>query len=192
MSGRKGLDVKVDEIMNLVDKELEDSYGKYSALVDVRNGVLKFEMLKQNAYQDMTFDVNSALDIKGFTGSYVQYTYARCKSVLMTDEGVYDMNTYFYNSLKNKDNLDDLERDLLKYLYRLPEVITESADKYSPNLLCQYLYELCQKYNSFYNTLPIIKSSGFEKSFRINLTAATASVVKTGLYLLGINAPERM
>jgi arginyl-tRNA synthetase len=92
----------------------------------------------------------------------------------------------YANNLK----LDNEELAILRSLSRFSEVIAGAAKNYSPNLLCNYLFDLASKYNSFYNKDKIIGSENEE--FRLTLTAGTGQVLKNGLKLLGIEAPERM
>jgi len=80
---------------------------------------------------------------------------------------------------------------LLRYIYRFPEVVVEAAKTYSPNLLGNYLFELAQRFNSFYAAAPIIKAKE-NKDLRLVLTLAIAQVLKNGLTLLGIETPERL
>ena len=87
-------------------------------------------------------------------------------------------------------NLNDEELKILRSLVRFPEIIIAAAINYSPNTLCSYLYDLAQKFNSFYNKDKII--GGDNESFRLKLTERVGTVLKTGLNLLGIATPERM
>ena len=83
--------------------------------------------------------------------------------------------------------------DVLRTLYKFPEVVQEAAEKYAPNLVCGFLFDLAQKYNSFYTTRPVLKAeTKNQKEFRLVLTATTAQVLKTSLTLLGIQTLERM
>jgi arginyl-tRNA synthetase len=85
------------------------------------------------------------------------------------------------------------ERAVLGMLFKFPEIVAEAARTFSPNLLCNFAYELAQKYNLFYEKLPILNAEKKEqKAFRLALTNATAQVLKNSLDLLGIKAPERM
>jgi arginyl-tRNA synthetase len=94
-------------------------------------------------------------------------------------------------------DLNEEELLVLRCLIKFPEIIETAAKSYSPNLLCNYLYELASKYNTFYNKYRIISEEGKTKSekvenFRLALTAGTGQVLKNGLKILGIQAPERM
>lgn len=189
MSGRKGWGVKIDDFIKMVDNKLVESFGEFETLVDVRNGAIKFEMLKYNTFQDLVFDLDSALDINGYSGPYIQYAHARATSVLEKGAFVKDTNS----SLFNMPNLHDKEINLLRHLYIFPEIVKRSAYEYAPNLMCTYLFDLAQKFNSFYNDVPILNAdTPEEKEFRLKLTFGAKQIMKNGLYLLGIKAPNRM
>ena len=85
------------------------------------------------------------------------------------------------------------ELSLLRTFYKFPEVVQLAGESYSPNLICNYLYDLAQKYNGFYNQHRILGEKNKEvEGFRLSLTKATGEIIKSGLYLLGIKAPEKM
>lgn len=194
MSGRKGVGIKIDDFIDMVDASLKETHGDFPNAKDVRNSAIKFDILRYDTFQDVVFDIESALNFKGFTGPYIQYTHARANSLL--EKAGYTINSSDFDYLQKK--LADLALGnsaltVLQSLYRFPEVIIESANNYAPNALCQYLYDLCQKFNSFYNDSPIINAETPElKEFRLLLTASTRQIIKTGLYLLGITAVDRM
>ncbi len=187
MSGRKGWVIKIDDFINMVDDKIMSEHGISPVLKDVRNGAIKFEMLKYNTFQDIVFDLDTALNIKGFSGPYIQYTYARTSSIIekSTYVGVGD---YIYHP-----NLEDKEREVLRCLYKFPEIVERSAASFAPNLVCNYLFELCQHYNQLYNDLPILNApEESQRGFRIQLSFGVKQILKSGLFLLGINAPDRM
>lgn len=84
------------------------------------------------------------------------------------------------------------ERDILRLLIRFPEMVGEAAERFAPNLVATYLFQLAQAFNLFYQKLPILRAEEQERELRISLTAATGSVIAEGLWLLGIQAPEAM
>jgi len=95
--------------------------------------------------------------------------------------------------IRNSAELAKEELDVLRWLYRFPEVVQEAGEKFSPNLVCNFVFELAQRYNHFYNTHSVLQAESDEqKQFRLVLTYATARVIKNALNLLGIKAPERM
>lgn len=194
MSGRKGWGIKIDDFINIIDDALILNYGDFESKKDVRNGAIKFEMLKYNTYQDLVFDLENATSIKGYSGPYIQYTHARCFSLLEKSDFDLDNNLFDYHLDKfTSQNLHMSEKEILSYIYRFPEVVIRSADEFAPNLLCNYLFELSQRYNTFYNELPVLKETDDNvKYFRLLLTSSVKQVLHNGLFLLGIKAPNAM
>jgi len=189
MSGRKGWGVKIDDLIEMTDEKLINTYGNFESVREVRNGAIKFQMLKLNTYQDLIFDLNEALDLKGYSGPYIQYAYVRANSVLQkaSDENLTTLPLEGILPLQSK------EMDLLRFIYRYPEVVQNAAENFSPNLLCDFLFELAKKFNVFYNDLPILNaSSAAQKKYRLFLCQSVKDVIKDGLWLLGIGVPERM
>lgn len=186
MSGRKGWGVKVDDLIAKVDTKLIENFGDFDAVTAVRNGAIKFSMLKMNTFQDLIFDLNDALDLKGYSGPYVQYAYVRANSVIKK-AGIVP------NSALDAALLDPKERDVIKQLTLFAEIVEKSSNSFAPNLLCEYLFELSKKFNTFYNDLSVLNADNEEtKQFRLTLCVAVRDVIKEGLWLLGIDAPERM
>lgn len=187
MSGRKGWGIKIDDFIRMVDEKIKLEHGTSSGLQDVRNGAIKFEMLKYNTFQDIVFDLDTALNIKGFSGPYIQYTHARASSIIEKSNFTGVANDVYHV------NLEDKEREVLRCLYKFPEIVDRSAVSFAPNLVCNYLFELCQHYNHLYNDLSILNApKESQREFRILLTFGVKQILKTGLFLLGINAPDRM
>ena len=194
MSGRKGIGVKIDDFIEMVEESLKGSFGDFPNVKDVRNAVIKFDILRYDTFQDIVFDVDTALNLKGFTGPYIQYTHARANS-LLEKAGYINVSEDFGYTLEKytKLEINQSAQEILKVIYKFPEVVMQSAKQYAPNLMCVYLYDLCQKFNSFYNDSPILNAETTDiKDFRLFLTAASKQVIKNGLYLLGITAVDRM
>jgi len=190
MSGRKGWGVKIDDFIDFVDKELHEKYGDFEYAREVRNGAIKIQMLKTNTFQDLVFDLDEALDTKGYSGPYMQYAYVRSHSVSAKSGGT---------DLPDKQNLIDSyapnsdEEALLRWLCRFPEIVQKSALEFAPNLLSDFLFELAKRYNSFYNNVNILKTVEPDaKAFRLQLNSAVGIVLKNGLNILGISSPEKM
>jgi arginyl-tRNA synthetase len=145
-------------------------------------GAIKYFDLMHSPETFIDFDWEKIMNMQGNSGPYIQYTFARTKSVLKKAKSPH--TTY------NIPHTNSEEALLLRNLIHFPEIVQESAQNYSPNLLCNYLYNLAQTYNSFYNKHKIIGSEN--ESFRLSLTSATGQVLQTGLNLLGIETPEEM
>jgi len=147
-------------------------------------GALKWNDLKRNSVQDIVFDWEDILNMQGDSGPYMQYTYARTQSIFAKSE------------IRNpkseiKDwKLEKEESDLLRYLFRYSDIVNQAADDLSPNILCSYLFNLAQRFNLFYQKYKVIGSEKEEQ--RLALVGVTGMVLKHGLNILGIKAPEKI
>ncbi|MBI2268713.1 MAG: arginine--tRNA ligase [Candidatus Blackburnbacteria bacterium] len=176
------------------DSSIASSLNSHSVASDevavaVGIGAIKYFDLSHHPSTDIVFDWEKMFALEGNSAPYLQYTHARCRSVLQR-AGIF--NFQFQIS-----NLEPEEEAILRLFYHFPEVIQESAYNFSPNLLCNFLFELSQRYNTFYaahRILDVSRSSiaNSQSAFRLALTEAVANTLKTGLGLLGIQAPERM
>jgi arginyl-tRNA synthetase len=173
---------EIDKIL-VKRKDISDSEkGSIAQMVGV--GAVKYSFLKNNPLQDTKFDIKESVSIDGNSGPYLQYTFARCKSVLgKSSKGVKPKSS-------KEEKLNPEETSLLRSIYHFPEAVSKAAKDYTPNTICEYLYLLAQKYNSFYNKHKIIGSEN--ESLRLLLTRSSSQVIKNGLTLLGIATPDRM
>ncbi len=152
---------------------------------DVGIGAVKYNDLSQHYSKNIVFSWDKILNLKGNSGPYLQYTFARCKSVLRKSKTKINF--------KEIDNINSEEKGILRTIYRFPEIVQEAADKFSPNLICNFAFDLAQKYNLFYQKHSIIKAETDNlKMFRLGLTAGVAQVLENSLSLLGISAPSQM
>lgn len=193
MSGRKGWGIKIDDFIEMVDVKLTQEYGDFNAKKDVRNGAIKFEMLKYNTFQDLVFDLDSALNMHGFSGPYIQYTHARASSILTKakEQGIAIKDIVDNKVTVNETDLNKKEIDILRHIYIFPEIVERSAQEFAPNIMCNFLFELAQKYNTFYNDVTILgEKDALKRDYRLVLTNSVIKVLSTGLYLLGINSPS--
>jgi len=131
------------------------------------------------------------LNLKGNSGPYLQYAVVRCQSILeKTSE---NWQRPGLCQLLEKNEVSAEERAVLGAISKFPEIVAEAARTFSPNLLCNFAFDLSQNYNLFYEKLPILKAEKEEqKIFRLALTKATAQVLKNSLGLLGIEVPKKM
>ncbi|HML86235.1 MAG TPA: DALR anticodon-binding domain-containing protein, partial [Bacteroidales bacterium] len=128
-----------------------------------------------------------SIDFNGNTGPFIQYTYARIKSVIRKSQTALPLSSSFTLALEPK------EIELVKLLNLYPDVINEAANALSPSLIAGYAYDLAKEYNQFYHELTILKESDEEKRlFRLALSSLTARVISDALSILGIEVPERM
>lgn len=148
-------------------------------------GALKYVALKENRHSDITFNWDKMLDFQGDSGPYLQYTYARLKSILRKAGKV------------GKADLKKIEAEeelaLMRKLFEFPDVVSESAKMLATNTLANYLYKLSNIANKFYETNPILKDQdASRKNARLKLIHMVAMVIKRGLGLLGIETTERI
>ncbi len=145
-------------------------------------GALKWNDLRRNPEQDIVFDWDDILNMQGNSGPYVQYTYVRTKGVL---DKIKSDNLKIENIKMNAE-----ESELLRFLTFYPYLLEKAAGDFAPNILCNYLFELSQKYNLFYQKHKIIGSE--VEGFRAVITRATGNVLRDGLQILGIETVEEM
>lgn len=179
-------ELKEKAIEVIKDAKEKKNVGSIDELAEkMAVGACKFGFLKFERGRDFSFDVKESLAIDGDSGPYLQYTYARCMSVL---------NKTKIKEQKNLDlipkNINENEMALLKEFYRFEEKIVEASERFSPSVIAEYLLSVARKYNEFYAKNRIIDQK--EEDFRVFLTRTTASLIHTGLHLLGIQTIEKM
>jgi arginyl-tRNA synthetase len=153
-------------------------------------GAMKFYLLRVDPKKRMIFNPEESIDFHGFTGPFVQYTYARIQSILRK-VGVED-STINIDSLPASD-LFPLERQLIIMLEKYTNIITDAANEMNPSVVANYVFNLAKLYNSFYTEHSVANAeTGEKKKLRIAISVMTSGVIKSGLQLLGIKVPERM
>ena len=145
----------------------------------------KYSFLKNGTQTIIHFDIDESITVDGNSAPYLIYTYVRCQSVL---------NKAKQNSQNSLNSLiiNTDESNVLRLINQFPETVQQAAIQFAPNLIANYLYELAQKYNYFYQKNKILESEEKTKQFRLMLTQAVGKVIKKGLYLLGIKTVEKM
>ncbi|HTD98284.1 MAG TPA: arginine--tRNA ligase [Mucilaginibacter sp.] len=198
MKSREGTVVDADDLISEMEQTAKDhteALGKvteYNAAEKqqlyhtIGMGALKYFLLKVDPKKRLLFDPNESVDFQGHTGPFIQYTHARIRSVLGRAEST--------NPLKREiTSLDPEERDLILVLSQFPETITLAAEGYSPAIIANYVYEVAKSFNKFYHEKSILQAEDeVTKQFRLQLSAASAKVIKRAMGLLGIEVPERM
>jgi arginyl-tRNA synthetase len=151
-------------------------------------GAAKFEMLKVGAKSIITFDIEKALALEGFTSAYIQYAYARIQSILrkITNYKLQITNINFEKLTEEK------EIGLIKKLAVFPEIVEAAGKDYDPSTIAKYIYELAQMLNDYYHTVPVLQAEEEIKNARLALLSSVAQVIKNGLGLLGIETVEEM
>ena len=200
MKSREGTVVDADDLMadmvadaKKVSTELGKTDGLSAEEIDsiaemVGLGALKYFLLKVDPRKNMTFNPEESIDFNGNTGPFIQYTYARIRSVLRRASEA-GMNIGDYSAVVPNEK----EIALVQRLSDFPSVVAESGRNFSPALIANYVYELVKEYNQFYHDCNILRETDEAvRSLRLTLSEATARVVRTATSLLGISVPERM
>lgn len=190
ISSRKGNVPLAEDMLDSVEeralqrmKESGHEENKKTAQ-QVAVAAIKYAIVRVSMGKNIVFDMESSLSFEGDTGPYVQYTYARTKSILRkADSGGVDEAKFARNGL----SVSPVER----LLYRFPSVVERAAQEYEPHYVATYLAELAGAYNSWYAQEQVLDGSESE-SYKLALTKAVATTLKNGLWTLGIEAPEKM
>ncbi len=209
MKSREGTVVDADDLMQEVVDEArkageelskldEFSEEEKSALYEMIGlAALKYYLLKVDPKKRMLFDPAASIDLQGHTGPFIQYTYARIKSLLRkaVELSVGSSQLSVASGPLTIDNHQLLpeERAVIKFLHQFPAVLNEAATKLEPSTIANHTYELVKAYNSFYQSVPVMKEEDPDKQrSRLVLSATVATVTKKAMWCLGIGVPERM
>ncbi len=195
MSSREGNTITADGLVEAVKTKVRKTMGQLEKLkgsaeddvlvTAVALGAIKYGYLKYDPNTRIYFDVENTISLQGNTGPYLQYAHARIRSILKK-AGNFSVSS-------PQDLADPAELMLMRALVHYGESVITAAQEYKPNLLCNYLYDLVSVFNNLYATVPILQGEDNKVKFqRLTLLAATAQVLKNGLGLLGIEAPEEM
>jgi arginyl-tRNA synthetase len=197
MSTRKGnvvlLDDVLDEAVLRAGKIIEEKNPNLSDKENVARvsgiGSVKYNILSQNRTTDITFDWDRMLSLEGNSAPYMQYTYARAKSILRKakEEIVNEM------SMDDPEDIDKKTHALLVLFPRFKEQIILAAEEYKPNIVSNYLYELAQRFNSFYNAVPVLRAKNDNsRKVRLEIVETASQILKNGLEILGVEVVEEM
>ena len=184
-STRKGDTIHLSDV---IDKAIDMAKSMApendnESIMKVAIGAVKFNDLVSDPKKDVVFDWDRVMSMEGNSAPYLQYTYARCKSVIgkITDNRA---------QITENVRFDENELPLLRYFYIFEEKIIEAGERYSPAVLAEYLLNLARKYNEFYGKCRIVGEP--EETRRVFLTQVTAKIIKDGLTILGIETLEKM
>ena len=200
MKSREGTVVDADDLIaTMVADARRMSADKVNKLEDITEeeaaeiarivglGALKYFILKVDARKNMLFNPEESIDFNGNTGPFIQYTYARIRSILRKadNEGL-DM-------LAKDTVINDKEISLIQHLRNFRVAVRQAGADYTPSCIANYCYELVKEYNQFYHDFSVLREEDEKiRNFRIALSAAVGQVIKNGMGLLGIEVPERM
>lgn len=194
LSTRKGHMIFLEELLNSAIEKAREIIEQKSPGLDNKDevarqvgiGAVVYADLQNNRIKDIDFSWERVLSFDGETGPYVQYTHARCCSALRKAEALPAAQPD-YEALS-----DDYAQELLRQLSRFPETVREAAMRYEPSIITRAVTELCKAYNKFYYENRILDEAAGIREARVRLTRAVKNTIKTGLYLIGMEAPERM
>ena len=202
MKSREGTVVDADELMSEMiasAKRTSEELGKFADMTDserneiariVGLGALKYFILKVDARKNMLFNPEESIDFNGNTGPFIQYTYARIRSIMRKAEAE---GLVLPEILADDMPLNDKEVELVQKLNNFGVVVEQAGKDYSPNGIANYCYELTKDFNQFYHDYSIINAeNNAAKTVRLMLAKNVAKVIKNGMDLLGIEVPERM
>ncbi len=192
MSSRKGNVITGESLLNDVrDSILEKMTDREFSIVDqekiaadVAVSAIKYSILKQSTGGDIIYDFESSISSEGDSGPYLQYSHARAKSIL--EKAAKE------NILPDPHAFPEEIFEVEKLLYKFPEIVLRSAKEYEPHYIANYLIEIARAFNSFYGNNLIVDKKDESSGYKIALTYAFSFVMKTGLHLLGIKAPDKM
>jgi len=180
----KTVSLELGKLVDFSEEEKEEIFRKIGL------GALKYFILKIDPHKNMTFNPAESIDFNGNTGPLIQYTYARIKSVfrkagqmgIVPDQGAI---------VTAKPGVKEIE--LIKLLRKFSDTVSEAAANYSPALIANYCYDLSKEYNQFYHDFSILgEEDNSLRNFRLFLSKVTSEVLYSGMWLLGIEMPERM
>jgi arginyl-tRNA synthetase len=199
MKSREGTVVDADDLIDEMirtAREVSEELGKLDEMTDeeagnivdmIGLGALKYFILKVDPKKTMLFNPKESIDFNGNTASFIQYTHARIKSVLRRSEGASFLDEV------NRATPDSKELELIKLIETFPETVKLAGENFSPALIANYVYDLAKEYNQFYHDYPILKEANpANRNMRLALSHQVAEILKKGMFLLGINVPDKM
>ena len=205
MKSREGTVVDADDLMDEVTAAAAEETSKLGKVEEFSSdelkqlyetlgfGALKYFILKVDPEKRMLFNPAESVEIHGNTGPYIQYVHARICSVLKRASQMEQLSNYKNTAIESLVSMNEKERELAINILRFKESVETAAEKFSPAIVANYVYELAKNFNQFYHDNSIISEGELETSrFRLCLADACAMTIKKSLNLLGIKAPERM
>ena len=199
MSGRKGIFIEADAVLNLLEKKSCEEISKRNEYISEREilelakeiavSAIRYYFVKHDLGKIITFDINDSLSLEGDTGPYIQYSYARGKKI--------------YNKLEDKNHCADVSKstyldltsseiELIKHLCKFPKTIKESVDNTDTKLVARFLFNLSTLFNNFYEGSPVLKETGIKKNTRIKILDTTLLIMEHCMNIIGMTPLEKM
>ena len=202
MKSREGTVVDADDLVAEMVRQARltaDEAGKFADMPEqernevariVGMGALKYFLLKVDARKNMLFNPEESIDFNGNTGPFIQYTYARIRSILRKAA---DMGLDYRHLPAAVPTLSTKEEEIVARVAEFAAVVRQAGQDYSPSVIANYCYDLTKEYNQFYHDYSVLREEDEAKrQFRLVLSANVAKVIRLGMSLLGIEMPERM
>ncbi len=202
MKSREGKVVDADD---LIDEMIQTATQKTAELGKLENmedqkkqltikmiamAALKYFILKVDPKKNMIFNPEESIDFNGNTGPFIQYANTRIKSILRNAK---EKNIEYKNNLNIDFDINNKEINLLSAIYEFPNILEEAAKKYSPAIIANYIYELVKEFNQFYHEYSILNEENPDyRNFRLILIEIISRIIEKSLFLLGIQAPDKM
>jgi len=178
---------ELGKVKDFTADELKDLYETLGM------GAMKFYLLRVDPKKRMIFNPEESIDFHGFTGPFIQYTYARIQSILRKIGTIDNGHPDSYRETIDNEKLLPLERQLILFLEKYDNTITQAAEELNPSVIANYAFHLAKTFNSFYTEHSVANAESEEKkNLRLSLSVMTAMVIKSALELLGIKVPDRM
>ena len=202
MSTRHGRVVFLEDVLNkavektreiIAEKNPDASEEEIDEIAKtVGIGAVIFQELSNNRIKDYVFKWDKVLNFDGETGPYVQYTHARCASVLRKAGDEITAKAAALENIDCKYLCSESAYDLAKMLYKFPAVVADAGEKYEPSIVTRHIVDIAQGFNRFYHDEHILTDNEAEKTAKVALVLAAKNAIRNGLALLGMKAPERM
>ena len=202
MKSREGTVVDADDLIAEMIRQARqtiDELGKFDDMDEAEKnevarivgmGALKYFLLKVDARKNMLFNPAESIDFNGNTGPFIQYTYARIRSVLRKAQ---ETGIDIPGTLPAGTALNTKEEEIVQHIADFPTIVRQAGTDYSPSAIANYCYDLVKEYNQFYHDFSILREEDKQKQlFRLVLSENVAKVIRLGMGLLGIEMPERM
>ena len=180
------LNAAIEKTLDVIKEKSPDLEDKETVARQIGVGAVVWGVVYNGRIKDIVFSWDKALNFDGETGPYAQYTHARCCSVLRKSGG-YDRAKLDYSALS-----DEASSALVKAIAEFPAAVSEAAEKYEPYIISRSVINVCSCFNKFYYDNRIMDENEGVRNARLALTDAARNVIKTGLYLVGLEAPEKM
>jgi arginyl-tRNA synthetase len=187
MSSRTGDIITAESLIDQVKEKIKEKIDDDKIIEEIAIGAIKYTILRQAIGGDIVFDFDKSISFEGDSGPYLQYTAVRAKSVL---EKAKMPRVPLDTEVKPPENWETTE--LERTLYKFPEIMEIAGKEYAPHKILSYLIDLASTFNSFYANHKIIAEGDDTSPYKLAITSAVATILKNGLYLLGIKVPERM